>query len=97
MIGSLIMGAIVGWIAGKLMNVKGGLLRNIIVGLVGSFVGGAVFGLGHLNGLGGDVDKHIVFLHFLICFELGSCVPLFFMALLYCNYRGKRGHEYPLI
>ena len=45
MIGSLIMGAIVGWIAGKLMNVKGGILRNIIVGLVGSFVGGAVFGL----------------------------------------------------
>ena len=45
MIGSLIMGAIVGWIAGKLMNVKGGLLRNIIVGLVGSLLGGFLFGL----------------------------------------------------
>ena len=45
MIGSLVMGAIVGWIAGKLMNVKGGLLRNLIVGLAGSFVGGAVFGI----------------------------------------------------
>ena len=45
MIGSLVMGAIVGWIAGKLMNVKGGLLRNLIVGLAGSFVGCAVFGI----------------------------------------------------
>lgn len=45
MIGSLVMGAIVGWIAGKLMRVRGGLLRNIIVGLVGSFVGSAVFGV----------------------------------------------------
>ena len=34
MIGSLIMGAIVGWIAGKLMNLEGGLLMNIIIGVV---------------------------------------------------------------
>ena len=45
MIGSLIMGALVGWIAGKLMNLEGSLLRNIIVGLIGSFVGSVVFGL----------------------------------------------------
>lgn len=43
MIGTLIMGAIVGWIAGKLMNLEGGLLRNLIVGIIGSFVGGIVF------------------------------------------------------
>ena len=29
MIGALILGALVGWIAGKLMNVEGGLLRNL--------------------------------------------------------------------
>lgn len=45
MIGAIIMGAIVGWIASKLMNTEGGLLRNIIVGVVGSFVGSFVFGL----------------------------------------------------
>ena len=45
MIGSLIMGAMVGWIAGKLMNLEGGLLRNIVVGVIGSFVGSLVFGL----------------------------------------------------
>ena len=45
MIGAIIMGAIVGWIAGKLMNTDGGLLRNIIVGVIGSFVGSFAFGL----------------------------------------------------
>lgn len=39
MIGALILGALVGWIAGKLMNVEGGLLRNIVIGVVGSFGG----------------------------------------------------------
>lgn len=36
MIGALILGALVGWIAGKLMNVEGGLLRNIVIGVVGA-------------------------------------------------------------
>ena len=45
MIGAIIMGALVGWIAGKLMNQEGGLLRNIVVGVIGSFVGSLVFGL----------------------------------------------------
>ena len=44
LIGSLIMGALVGWIAGKVMNAGGGLLQNIVVGVIGSFVGSAVFG-----------------------------------------------------
>lgn len=43
MLGSLIMGAIVGWIAGQLMDVEGGLLRNIVIGVVGSFVGKVLF------------------------------------------------------
>ena len=45
MIGAIIMGALVGWIAGKLMNQEGDLLRNIVVGVIGSFVGSLVFGL----------------------------------------------------
>ena len=44
MIGAIIMGAIVGWIASKLMKTEGGLLRNIIVGIIGSFLGSLVFG-----------------------------------------------------
>ena len=45
LLGTLIMGALVGWIAGMVMNTDGGLLRNIVVGIVGSFVGSFVFGL----------------------------------------------------
>ena len=45
LLGSLIMGALIGWIAGKLMNAEGTVLRNMVVGVIGSFVGSAVFGL----------------------------------------------------
>ena len=45
LIGSLITGAIIGWIASKIMNSESGLLRNIVVGIVGSFVGSFLFGL----------------------------------------------------
>ena len=44
MIGAIVIGALVGWIAGKVMDVDGGLLRNIVIGIIGSFVGSAVFG-----------------------------------------------------
>jgi uncharacterized membrane protein YeaQ/YmgE (transglycosylase-associated protein family) len=37
----LIAGAIVGWVAGSLMETRG-LLINIIVGIVGAFVAGVV-------------------------------------------------------
>ena len=39
MIWSIIVGGLIGWLAGKLMNSKGGLLRNILLGIVGSGVG----------------------------------------------------------
>lgn len=45
LLGSLIMGALVGWIAGKVMHTEGSLPRNVVVGIVGSFVGSFVFGL----------------------------------------------------
>lgn len=42
----LIIGAVSGWLAGQIMKGGGfGLLWNIILGIVGSFVGGWVFGL----------------------------------------------------
>ena len=45
LLGTLITGALVGWIAGRLMDAEGGLIRNIIIGVVGSAVGSTVFGL----------------------------------------------------
>ena len=41
----VVIGAIIGWLAGKLMNSKGGLLRNILLGIAGSAVGGFLGGL----------------------------------------------------
>lgn len=43
---TLIIGAFCGWLAGRLMGTsKQGLLMDIILGLVGSFVGGLVISL----------------------------------------------------
>ncbi|NNC78259.1 MAG: GlsB/YeaQ/YmgE family stress response membrane protein [Woeseiaceae bacterium] len=41
----LIVGAIAGWLAGKMMKGGGfGLLTNIVVGVIGAFIGAFVFG-----------------------------------------------------
>ena len=39
-LGWLLIGALIGWVASKIMHGKGGLLRNIIVGIAGSVIGG---------------------------------------------------------
>lgn len=36
----LVVGGVAGWLAGILMKNQGSLVRNIIVGILGSFVGG---------------------------------------------------------
>ena len=42
---SVVVGAIIGWLAGKLMKSDGSLLRNILLGIGGSALGGFVGGL----------------------------------------------------
>lgn len=40
----LIIGAIAGWLAGKIMKGRGfGILGNMVVGIVGAFIGGMLF------------------------------------------------------
>ncbi len=40
----LIVGALAGWLAGKLMKGGGfGLVGNVVVGVIGAFIGGYVF------------------------------------------------------
>jgi uncharacterized membrane protein YeaQ/YmgE (transglycosylase-associated protein family) len=42
----LLVGGIAGWLAGKFMRGRGfGIFKNILVGIVGAFVGGILFGL----------------------------------------------------
>ncbi|MDI9232005.1 GlsB/YeaQ/YmgE family stress response membrane protein [Staphylococcus caprae] len=45
-IGMIIVGGIIGWIAGLIMgkDVPGGILGNIIAGIVGSWIGTMIFG-----------------------------------------------------
>jgi uncharacterized membrane protein YeaQ/YmgE (transglycosylase-associated protein family) len=46
LIGWLIVGAVAGWLAGQFMKGGGyGLIGDIIVGIVGAFVGGLIFSL----------------------------------------------------
>ena len=45
----LIAGAIVGWLAGMVMNDRGGVLMNIVVGIVGALIGGWLFGRPTIN------------------------------------------------
>ena len=42
---NIALGALAGWLAGKIMKDEGSLLRNIIVGIVGGWLGGCLFGL----------------------------------------------------
>ena len=41
----LIVGAIAGWLAGLVMKSRQGLIGNVILGIIGSFVGGFVLTL----------------------------------------------------
>ena len=46
LIGFIILGAIAGWLAGKIMSGHGyGIIWDIVVGIVGAFIGGFVFSL----------------------------------------------------
>ena len=54
----LIIGALAGWGAGKIMQGGGfGLLTNIVLGIVGGVIGGWVFGLLGISADGGLVGS----------------------------------------
>ena len=44
-IGTLFIGALAGWIAEKVMKENHGLIKNIIIGVIGSFVGAFIANL----------------------------------------------------
>lgn len=45
----LIVGALVGWLAGMIMRSGGGILFDIVVGIVGALIAGFLFGGSILN------------------------------------------------
>lgn len=45
----LIAGAVIGWLAGAMMNARGSLVTNIVVGIVGAVLGGLLIGGATIN------------------------------------------------
>lgn len=50
----LIIGGVIGWLASIVMRTDGqqGILLNIVVGIVGAFIGGLIFSGGSINNAG---------------------------------------------
>ena len=70
----LLIGALAGWLAGKLMKGGGfGLIVNIIVGIIGGFIGGWLMSLVGIQKAG--------LLWELIVAVIGACVLLFVISL----------------
>jgi uncharacterized membrane protein YeaQ/YmgE (transglycosylase-associated protein family) len=42
---SLLVGGLVGWLAAKFMKTSSNLVRNVVIGIVGGFIGHLLFGL----------------------------------------------------
>lgn len=45
----LVIGGVVGWLAGLIMRDNNGIVVNVIVGIVGAFVGGLIVNGGSIN------------------------------------------------
>ncbi|HEY0312127.1 MAG TPA: GlsB/YeaQ/YmgE family stress response membrane protein [Allosphingosinicella sp.] len=58
----LIIGGVVGWLASIIMRTNGqqGILLNIVVGIVGAFLGGLIMGRGSINNSGLNVTTFLV-------------------------------------
>ncbi len=71
----LAVGALAGWIAGKLMKGSGfGLIGNIVLGIVGAFIGGWIF---HQFG----IRVGSGFANWLITSVTGASILLFIVGL----------------
>lgn len=75
MIYAILIGALAGWLAGKLMKGGGfGILINILLGIVGAFVGNWLFGtlgISIMDGIVGDLITGVI----------GAVIVLFVIGL----------------
>ena len=77
----LVIGAIIGWLAGIIMKSDGGLFYNIILGIVGSAVGGFIANLLRI-GSGSKLFGLPVTLPGLIISIAGACLVIFVVRLI---------------
>lgn len=72
----LLIGAIAGWIAGKLLRGGGfGLIGNLVVGIVGAVIGGHLFSYLGVSTGGGLIGS-------LVTAVIGALVLLFIVGLI---------------
>ncbi|NKN37753.1 GlsB/YeaQ/YmgE family stress response membrane protein [Agrobacterium sp. a22-2] len=72
---TIIVGGLAGWLAGKFMNVRFGILMNILIGIVGAVVASAIF---RRLGIGVEGD----WLGYLITSFVGASILLFVVKLV---------------
>ncbi|MBO9455267.1 GlsB/YeaQ/YmgE family stress response membrane protein [Paracoccus sp. R12_1] len=72
---SIILGAIAGWIAEKIMKSDHGLLMNIILGIVGALVGNWLFRLILGGTAGGAIGQLVVAV-------IGACILIWLGRLI---------------
>jgi len=76
---TLLFGAFVGWIAGIIMKDRRSFIRNIILGIVGSLVGGFIASFLGFGELGGTFRFDLM--NTLISVG-GACVVIFLVGIL---------------
>ena len=76
MISAMITGAIIGWLAGNVMETrKGGWIRNILIGCIGSSLGSSLFDLLGFTAHGMIAE--------LIVSVVGACVLIWLLRKLF--------------
>lgn len=71
----LVIGALAGWLAGVIMKGRGfGIIGNIVVGILGSFLGGWLLPMVGL-GMGGDFGGFVTAV-------IGAVILLFIVSLI---------------
>jgi len=75
-IGMLLIGAVAGWLSGKIMKGRGfGLFGNIIVGVVGAFLAGLIFPALGFSVAGGMIST-------IFYSTIGAVILLFLIGLV---------------
>jgi uncharacterized membrane protein YeaQ/YmgE (transglycosylase-associated protein family) len=72
----LIVGVVAGWLAGVIMKSRYGLIGDLVVGVIGAFLGGWLFGLLGVS-LGGGI------LGAFLTAVIGAVVLLFLIRLIF--------------
>jgi uncharacterized membrane protein YeaQ/YmgE (transglycosylase-associated protein family) len=58
----LVVGGVIGWLASIIMrtDAQQGILLNIVVGIVGAFIGGLIFSGGSINNAGLNLTSFLI-------------------------------------